>query len=135
MKNLILIVFTLIIMCSCKKESLRLSNDNSPIENIIGKWQIVNQNPNNWYWYFREDQTHFTPARLSSGDGYYYTINDSVFTIYNSSNSTSEQHSYRCFGDSLIVGSTGYSIIIKPNGTTEYIPYYIESKYFRYKGR
>lgn len=124
----------LIVVCSCKKENQR-GGSPSPSENIIGKWQFVGNDPNTWYWYFREDLTHFSPARLATDNGYHYEINDSVFIIYDTNNHEQLRYNYECFGDSLITGRQAYTTVITPNGTTTYVPYYQEFHFFRYTGR
>src|SRR5687767_12106562 len=99
MKKFITVTFVFICIIGCNTDNDR---DNvTPTECLMGKWQLVGNDPHAWTYYFTPDK-FYTPSLLTAGTGYHLEITDSFFT-YSYYNPTYHEArwKYICNGDSL----------------------------------
>ena len=99
----------LITVCSCTKENMRLSNEKSPKELLMGKWYI--SDPNLWVY-------EYTPTERIRNIGNYRTkiigLTDSA--IYYEKLGSYPPYtvgSYKINGDTLRMGGSGYFLKFK----------------------
>lgn len=103
MKRLTLVSLLCLAIGACNKNNERINV--TPTECLMGKWQLVGEDPNSWTFYFTEDR-FYTPSLLTAGTGYHLEITDSFFT-YSYYNPTYQEARWRyiCNGDSMQANS------------------------------
>jgi hypothetical protein len=109
MKNKLIAILILITVCSCTKENMRLSNEKSQKELLMGKWYI--SDPNLWVY-------EYTPTERIRNIGNYRTkiigLTDS--TIYYEKLGSYPPYTvanYKINGDTLRMGGSGYFLKFK----------------------